>query len=139
MCIGYVSYHTMQTRSQTRKQASVVVAPAESSTNNVTFTLELQEDRRITRSMTRSIPVKQTILDVEFTEYDSSSDYDPDEEVVSEEFDFDEASAAWRENKMDMGNGTYKYKKNAFPSATRHAKIHPETGATTSMVLRSRR
>jgi len=28
--------------------------------------------------------------------------------------DFDEASKAWRKNKIDIGNGCYKYKKNAF-------------------------
>ena len=28
--------------------------------------------------------------------------------------DFDEASKAWKKNKIDIGNGCYKYKKNAF-------------------------
>jgi hypothetical protein len=32
--------------------------------------------------------------------------------------DFDEASKAWRKNKIDIGNGCYKYKKNTFKKNT---------------------
>jgi hypothetical protein len=127
----------MQTRSQTRHLSNIAGSndpgPA-----------------RTTRSKTQPSPTSQeefTILDTEFAEYDSSSDYNPEEEedVLSVDLDFDEASTAWRQNKVSTGNGCYQYRKNAFAVLTpetnakkaRHAKIHPEI-STTRMVLRSR-
>jgi len=34
--------------------------------------------------------------------------------IIKTEIDFDEASIAWNENKIKLGNGCYEYKKNAF-------------------------
>lgn len=122
----------MQTRSQTRNLMAK---------NNVTFAIESVPN---TGCQTRSATKSQTILDTEFTDYDSSSDYDPDEErEPSVDIDFDEASTAWRQNKISLGNGTYTYIKNAFTEPKiRHAKIHPEINrpeivASSRMVLRS--
>ena len=123
---------TMQTRSQTRNLSNIDsnmnysiqtrsrtnTSPAQSPRQTPTVTFEIEEacfeDEDI------------TILDAEFTEYDSSSEYDPNEDPV--DIDFDEASTAWRANKRCTGNGCFEYNKNAFQA--------PKT--THSMRLRSR-
>ena len=132
---------TMQTRSQTRNLSNI-----DSNTNLSASNYSIQ-----TRSRTNASPVQSprqtptvifeeeatfedtTILDAEFTEYDSSSDYDPNEEY-SVDIDFDEASNAWRANKHSTGNGTFVYTKNAFRENT----VRTNTENTHPMTLRTR-
>ena len=117
-----VSNYSIQTRASTRNQ-SPVSSPRQTPT--VTFEIEevCFEDEDI------------TILDAGFTEYDSSSDYDPNEEYTVD-IDFDEASNAWRANKRSTGNGCFKYIKNAFQEPKKTRAATPEN--THSMRLRSR-
>ena len=122
MNISNESSYSIQTRSRTN--ASPVSSPRQ--TPVVTFEEEATfEDT--------------TILDAEFTEYDSSSDYDPNEyirESYSVDIDFDEASNAWRANKRSTGNGTFVYTKNAFQEPKKTSRSNTEN--THTMSLRSR-
>jgi hypothetical protein len=114
--------YQIHTRASTRNQ-SPVSSPRQ--TPIVTFEIEEAcfEDEDI------------TILDAEFAEYDSSSDYDPNESY-SVDIDFDEASNAWRANKRSTGNGCFKYVKNAFQEPKKTGRANTEN--THSMMLRSR-
>ena len=117
-----VSNYSIQTRASTRNQS-----PAQSPRQTPTVTFEIEEacfeDEDI------------TILDAEFTEYDSSSDYDPNE-PYSVDIDFDEAATSWRANKRSTGNGCFKYVKNAFQEPKNTGRANTEN--THSMRLRSR-
>jgi len=114
-----VSNYSIQTRASTRNQS-----PAQSPRQTPTVTFEIEEacfeDEDI------------TILDAE---YDSSSDYDPNE-PYSVDIDFDEAATAWRANKHSTGNGCFKYVKNAFQEPKNTGRANTEN--THSMRLRSR-
>jgi hypothetical protein len=50
--------------------------------------------------------IQLTITENKVDDYDSDSDYYPESD---DEFDFDESSRAWRQNKTYVGNGMFKY------------------------------
>lgn len=129
----YPNKHTtMQTRSQTR-QSNTIATP-----NTNTYQIQTRASARKAStplSSPREEPANITFLDAEFTEYDSSSDYDPNEEY-SVDIDFDEAATAWRANKRSTGNGCFQYVKNAFQEPKNTGCANAEN--THSMRLRSR-
>lgn len=122
---------TMQTRSQTRNLMNI-----DSNTNNSNSPRRSPRNTRfLFDEEEATFEDNTTILDTEFTEYDSSSDYDPNEEY-SVNIDFDEASNAWRANKRSTGNGTFVYKKTAFQEPKKTVRTNTEN--THPMSLRSR-
>jgi hypothetical protein len=50
--------------------------------------------------------IQLTITENKLDDYDSDSDYYPESD---DEFDFDESSRAWRQNKTYVGNGMFNY------------------------------
>jgi hypothetical protein len=107
----------MQTRSQTRNLAiaqsqalaptkvlTKVLAPTKVLTKVLAPTKVLESTKVLT---TRILPdsIKNVFYDSEYTLYMPQYLQKP------LDIDFDEASEAWRANKISIGNGQYKYKK----------------------------
>lgn len=134
----YVSKHThttMQTRSQTRNSMNVSNVGSTSTPYQIHTRASTRNQSPV--SSPRQTPIvtfeieEACFEDAEFAEYDSSSDYDPNESY-SVDIDFDEAANAWRANKRSTGNGCFTYTKNAFQEPKK------TTENTHSMRLRSR-
>ena len=91
----------MQTRSQTR---NLLLAQTNASINEApTKVLEPTKVLTTTRILPESI--KNVFYESEYTLYMPQYLQKP------LDIDFDEASEAWRANKISIGNGQYKYKK----------------------------
>ena len=90
----------MQTRSQTR---NLLLAPTKETTNATK-----KEAPTKVLSTPRILPesIKNVFYESEYTLYM------PQYLEKPLDIDFDEASKAWRENKVYIGNGSFRYKKN---------------------------
>jgi hypothetical protein len=101
----------MQTRSQTRNLAKVLESPKVLEPTKV-LTKVLEPTKVLTKVLTTTRILPDSIKNVSYEsghtlympKYLQKPLYDVD-------IDFDEASEAWRANKISIGNGQYKYKK----------------------------
>lgn len=103
----------MQTRSQTR---NLLVAQANASIKAPTKVLEptkvltkvLEPTKVLTTTRILPDTIKNVFYESEHTLYMPQYLKKP---LYDVDIDFDEASEAWRANKISIGNGQYKYKK----------------------------
>jgi len=99
----------MQTRSQTR---NLVIAQANASTKAPKKDVPTKEPTKVLTKVLDPRILPDTIKNV-FYEYEHKL-YMPQylqKPLYDVDIDFDEASEAWRANKISIGNGQYKYKK----------------------------
>ena len=110
--VYYLSFiEKMQTRSQTR---NLLLALANALTNTPTKEVT-KKDPPTKDPPTKVLPmrilpdtIKNVSYDSEYTLYMPQYLQKP---LYDVDIDFDEASEAWRANKISIGNGQYKYKK----------------------------
>ena len=93
----------MQTRSQTRALAlTKVLEPTK------VLTKVLEPTKVLTTTRILPDTIKNVFYESEYTLYMPQYLKKP---LYDVDIDFDEASEAWRANKISIGNGQYKYKK----------------------------
>ena len=99
----------MQTRSQTR---NLLVAPTKDITKAPKKEAPIKEPTKVLTKVLepRILPdtIKNVFYESEHTLYMPQYIQKP---LYDVDIDFDEASEAWRANKISIGNGQYKYKK----------------------------